>query len=197
MNLYRYIFLIFATLALNSCRPHSSDTPNHVTNSISANAIDHSPKFSYAHGMTVVFVDLEYFGPINIYNNDRKIIRSVKNTPGSEDGIMLQLIEKRDSMFHIIAYRALMDDIIEEGWISPSDSHLSIYSSAYDHDLILYRSPYNLTDTIVSLPYTPEAFPVIDFEGEWLKISTSHNGTDYSGWIPPEEQCCNIYSTCS
>lgn len=40
-------------------------------------------------------------------------------------------------------------------------------------------------------------YEVIDFEGKWLKIKAKINGKKYVGWIPPEEQCCNVYSTCN
>ena len=45
--------------------------------------------------------------------------------------------------------------------------------------------------------YNPEMYEVVDFEGKWLKVKTKINGKNYEGWLSPEMQCSNVYSTCS
>ena len=59
-------------------------------------------------------------------------------------------------------------------------------------------NPYNEKEIIaIDKKYNPNMYEVIDFEGKWLKIKAKINGKKYEGWIPPEEQCCNVYSTCN
>lgn len=50
---------------------------------------------------------------------------------------------------------------------------------------------------LVDEEYNPEMYEVTDFEGKWLKINAKIRGQVYSGWMPPELQCSNVYSTCN
>ena len=45
--------------------------------------------------------------------------------------------------------------------------------------------------------YNPNMYEVSDFDGKWLKIKTEVKGQKYEGWMPPDEQCSNVYSTCN
>ncbi len=110
---------------------------------------------------------------------------------------MFDLLEKNDSMFYITAYSSLDNTLITKGWIY-KNNHIGIYSSTYNRNFILYKIPYNEKEIIaIDKKYNPNMYEVIDFEGKWLKIKAKINGKKYEGWIPPEEQCCNVYSTCN
>ena len=45
--------------------------------------------------------------------------------------------------------------------------------------------------------YLFDNIEVLDFENNWLKIKFNYKGRSYNGWLPPEMQCANPYTTCS
>lgn len=145
-----------------------------------------------------VFLDIDFSGKIQIFDKPNgTIIKTLKNNIHEGDFIMFDLSEKNDSMFYITAYSSLDNTLITKGWIY-KNNHIGIYSSTYNRNFILYKIPYNEKEIIaIDTAYNPNMYEVIDFEGKWLKIKAKINNTDYEGWIPPEEQCSNVYSTCN
>lgn len=145
-----------------------------------------------------VFLDIDFSGKIQIFDKpEGRVIKTLKNNINEGDFIMFDLLEKNDSMFYITAYSSLDNTLITKGWIY-KNNHIGIYSSTYNRNFILYKIPYNEKEIIaIDKKYNPNIYEVIDFEGKWLKIKAKINGKKYVGWIPPEEQCCNVYSTCN
>lgn len=144
-----------------------------------------------------VFLDYEYTGEVYIFDKSHHIIRTVNNDLENENIVMFKLLEKNDSMFFVVAYWALDEKKIAEGWIYKSN-HLGIFSAAYARDFVLYEEPYDRNKIVViDNEYNPEMYEVIDFKGRWLKIKARIENKFYEGWIPPEMQCSNVYSTCN
>lgn len=145
-----------------------------------------------------VFLDIDFSGKVQIFDKPKgTVIKTLKNNINEEDFIMFDLLEKNDSMFYITAYSSLDNTFITKGWIY-KNNHIGIYSSTYNRNFILYKMPYNEKEIIaIDKEYNPNMYEVIDFESRWLKIKAKINGKKYKGWIPPEEQCSNVYSTCN
>lgn len=151
--------------------------------------------------VATVFLDIDFTGEIYVYDKpDGKIIKTLKNNIEETNFVMLDLLQKNDSMFYVIAYNSLEEDTITRGWIMKSH-HLGIYSRMYTPEidpLILYENPNDSLQIVAKdTEYNPEMYEVVDFEGKWLKVKTKINGKNYEGWLSPEMQCSNVYSTCS
>lgn len=145
-----------------------------------------------------VFLDIDFSDEIQIFDKPKgKVIKMLKNNINEQDFIMFGLLEKNDSMFCVVAYSSLDKTFITKGWIY-KNNHLGIYSSTYSRNFILYKTPHNKREIMaIDKEYNPNMYEVIDFEGKWLKIKTKIKGEKYEGWIPPDEQCSNVYSTCN
>jgi len=148
-----------------------------------------------------VFLNIDYKGSIDVFDKPNgKIIKSLKNDFEGEDFVMFDLLHKNDSMFFVISYYSTSDSIIAKGWIHKS-KYISIYTRANDavnRPLILYKYPNNTSQIVAKdMEYNIDMYEVIDFEGRWLKIKAKINGKIYEGWIPPEMQCSNVYTTCT
>lgn len=148
-----------------------------------------------------IFLDIDFVGNINIYDKPNgKVISIVRNNVEEENFVLFDLLKKDNNMFYIVAYHSLEEDTIAEGWVF-KNKHFRIYDRMYNPEkspLILYKNPNN-TSQIVSNKtyYDPVMHEVIDFSGNWLKVKTKINGIIYEGWLPPEMQCSNVYSTCN
>ncbi len=144
-----------------------------------------------------VFLDCEFDGEVQMFDRSHHMIKTIKNDFENENIVMFDLQAKNDSMFYVIAYWALDKSLIAEGWIY-KNNHLGIFSSAYNRDFILYEAPYDREKIVaIDKEYNPEMYEISDFEGNWLKIRAKIENILYNGWIPPEMQCSNVYSTCN
>ncbi len=194
MKSFLFIYLLF----LISCSAKNGNTQaddlrkdtDHVN--IGAKVIRNDTSF------VTVFLDSDFAGEVRVFDeaNSRKG-KTVRNDIERENIVMFDLLAKNDSLFYVIAYWALDNDIIAKGWIH-KESHLGIFSAAYDQNFVLYKEPNTRSEVVlVDEEYNPEMYEVTDFEGKWLKINAKIRGQVYSGWMPPELQCSNVYSTCN
>lgn len=157
-------------------------------------------KFTYAQEIeskVCVLLEYNFDGVINLYNNSMKdSALIIQNDLENEDYIYFGLIAKNDSMYYVEARFEIMG-YIGKGWIDRNNT-LKIYSRNYSQKLILYAEPNSISNVqCVIDKYVPLLFDVLDFNGQWLKVKLKYNETIYEGWLSPEMQCCNHYSTCN
>lgn len=174
---------------------------NKVTQDKEISEEDMTNQSELYENVATVFLDIDFTGEIYVYDKpDGKIIKTLKNNIEETNFVMLDLLQKNDSMFYVIAYNSLEEDTITRGWIMKSH-YLGIYSRMYTPEidpLILYKNPNDTLQIVVKdTVYNPEVYEVMDFEGKWLKVKTKINGKNYEGWLSPEMRCSNVYSTCS
>lgn len=190
------ILILFLILWISVYCGNKNET-NHTGQSI-----QHSDTLEYRNhtdtNFLTVFLNIEFSGTVAVYDVPHgKIIKYVQNDIEEEDFVMFDLLQKQDSMYYVIAYSGLTNRILAKGWIS-KNNHLDIYFSAYDSDLIVYK---NANDREVKMFSDKEHLfndiEVLDFENNWLKIKFNYKGRSYNGWLPPEMQCANPYTTCS
>ena len=192
MRIFKLLIIFIAVLL--SCA-------NKVTQDKEISEEDMTNQSELYENVATVFLDIYFTGEIYVYDKpDGKIIKTLKNNIEETNFVMLDLLQKNDSMFYVIAYNSLEEDTITRGWIMKSH-HLGTYSRAYAPEidpLILYENPNDTLQIVVKdTVYNPEVYEVVDFEGKWLKVKTKINGKNYEGWLSPEMQCSNVYSTCS
>ncbi len=146
-----------------------------------------------------VFLDVDYTDSIPVYDKpEGKIIKYVKNNMAEEDGLYFEILESNGKMFHVNVTTTKFETFVVSGWVNIKDSHLGIYSRAYNGILYFYKYPGNKkVINYILRKYNPEMYTVIDCKGNWLKVKSKIDGILYVGWIEPIMQCCNIYSTCS
>lgn len=145
-----------------------------------------------------VFLNPDFKGKKALYDRPNGIIiKYLKHNFKEEFYINLDILDKNDSMFYVRAY-CHSDGTTIKGWII-KDNIIGIYSRGYiGNPLTLYSQPnlksksiYRFNDNISNM------YIVIDCIGQWLKVKTRYKGKLYIGWMSPDMQCCNVYSTCS
>lgn len=144
-----------------------------------------------------IIMDIDYAGVKYLYDKPGgRVIKKMKHDMEGEDFIVFSIVGKTDSMFHVKAYYSIKD-YIDEGWVK-KDRHLEIFTRETPSHLFTLYQKADLKSPIVVIDkeFRSDACIVIDFQGQWLKIRTVVNGKIYEGWIPPEMQCANPYSTC-
>ena len=193
--------LFISLLVFVSCGTKNSKAQ---TNQLQQNIVQTHDVERVVHKDTsflTVFLDYEFSGEVQVFDKPNgMIVKTVKNNFEAEDNIMFDLLERNDSMFYVVVYWSMYNEFVIKGWICKS-KYISIHTRANDavnRPLILYKNPDNTSQIVaIDKEYNPEVYEVIDFKGRWLKIKAKINGKIYEGWIPPDMQCSNVYSTCS
>lgn len=188
------IFLITLYISeFGNCR--NMDTYQNIHQSDTKQIVIHTDSYHF----TTVFINIEYTGKVAVYNSpfSNKIATYVQNN--DEDIVMFDLLHKQDSMYYVIAYNGGTGQVLAIGWIS-KENHLdiSLKATSYGRYLTIYENANDRKSIIFS--DKEELFTdikIIDFENDWLKIKFNYNNSIYVGWLPPEMQCGNPYTTCN
>jgi len=120
----------------------------------------------------------------------------IMNDTITEDYFGINIIKVKHNRALISAYATLYDTIAKIGWIQIK--FLGIYPSKFT-PINLYCKPdirSKVKSTIVKPEYYP--FNILDCKGKWLRVS--YYDVDKKkkiGWLSPEDQCSNPYSTCN
>lgn len=191
--------LLFAYLSILivCCTSNNSAQMSKLQNEIMEFDSSYTKTINKDSNIASVFLDYNFIEDITVFDSIGQVIKTIKNDIENENVVMFQLLEKNDSMFHVIAYWSLDLKFLVDGWIYKKN-HLRIFSASYNQDFILYEMPYTRENIVITEnKYNPKMYEVIDFEGNWLKIKTKVGDKICQGWMPPEMQCSNIYSTCN
>lgn len=192
MLLFAYLSILIVCCTINN----STQIPK-LQNEVMEFDSSHTKIINKDSNIASVFLDYNFIENITVFDSIGQVIKTIKNDIDNENVVTFQLLEKNDSMFHVIAYWSLDQKFLVDGWIYRKN-RLRIFSASYNQDFILYEVPYTRENIVVTQKeYNPQMYEVVDFEGNWLKIRTKIENRIYQGWIPPEMQCSNIYSTCN
>ncbi len=154
----------------------------------------HSQEHKYS---VPVLMDIDFPGVKYLYDTPGgRVVRELRHNAREEDFVVFTILDKNDSMFYVSADYCIKGHI-GKGWIKKDDT-VGIYSRAYNKPLVLFKSPDPGSGAeCVMEEYHPGVFVVTDCAGRWLKVRVRCNGKDYQGWMAPDMQCANPYSTCS
>ncbi len=143
------------------------------------------------------FLDINFFGEKLLYNTPNgKVISKLHNDTINNSFVMFTILNTNDSMFYVEAYQEDGSSNIK-GWINKEN--VCVYSNLYNIPVLLYSKPdttseiNNKIDGKGSTIY----YYVIDCKENWLKVKCFFNGKKYKGWLPPNRQCCLVFTTCS
>lgn len=145
-----------------------------------------------------VFLNIDFKGAKPLFDKPcGKTIKYLKHKLKDENYVTLRILNKNDSMFYVKAEYAIDGELIANGWIR-KDMNIGIFSRAYNNPLKLYSTPDKASKVnCIINDYNPEMYVVIDCIGEWLKVKIVLHRKKFIGWMSPDMQCCNVYSTCS
>lgn len=126
-----------------------------------------------------------------------KIINRIINDTIIEDYNIILIKKQNNGFSYVEASGAIYDTSIKKGWIETR--YLGIYTNVYSGTLKLYFEPdtkSKVKSTIIKPPY--DLFNVIECKNEWLYIKyLDKDNKIKEGWLAPENQCSNPYTTCN
>ncbi len=183
----RYLLLMISVWSMIACRDVKKDNV---------------PAFPDENSLyPVVFMDPDFRGRVELYTVSGKIeLCNSIDENDDFDGIQLMLIGKKDGWYDVSAWHTLNMDFIGSGQIK-SSSPIAVYSRQYqpsDQPLKIYNEPDIDSPFVCDSIYDVKPLRIIDFRNnKWVKVRFNRGQNTYEGWIPPEEQCSSVYTTCN
>jgi len=134
---------------------------------------------------------------ISLYSdsNSQKVLYYIKNDSINEIYYNLSILESNKNLLKTIP-TSINDTIKKPGWIK--NENVGIYSATYNRVLHLYAKPDKQSNILFSIKeYFIQPLTVLSCSGKWLNVEVKLKNKVYKGWMAPEDQCANVYSTCN
>lgn len=112
--------------------------------------------------------------------------------------MVLQLQADSGTYFKVELNYSIVGRTPQYGWIQKSDV-LGTYAANYNPtELHLYSRPNSSSSISSTVPdWIPQLYVVNACSGEWVHVSINYKGHNLEGWLSPDKQCANPYSTCN
>lgn len=135
---------------------------------------------------------------VPIYNkpNNGKIINYIKNDTIKQDYFILDIAQIIDSFAFVQTYAVIYDTVPKIGWIKTK--FLGIYPGRYD-TLNLYIKPDKRSGVKTRIIEPgPSPMIIIKCQNKWLYVQYLDDDKKIKkGWLAPEDQCANPYTSCN
>lgn len=124
-----------------------------------------------------------------VYENPNLVSNFNKINPDEEGGWISKIIDVQGEFFKIEIV-----DLKLNGWIKKGS--LSLNTRNYDgQKVFLYEKPY-LSSKKVNFLENEQTVKILDVCSGWAYIETYEKGVKKTGWLEPNMQCGNPYTTC-
>lgn len=126
---------------------------------------------------------------------DGKVLYRISNDSLDEVFYVLNM-KSVDGKWLKVQPVSITDTSNAAGWINIEN--VGIYTSNYNRPLMLYKSPKKSDQYLFKInDYHPEMLPVFEYKDGWLLVELIVDGKINRGWLSPQDQCANPYSTCN
>lgn len=137
--------------------------------------------------------------PRNVYiplysENGKNIEDSVINDTIEEDYPLISISEVKDSLAKVKIYYPISSRE-QKGWIETR--YLGTYLVESPKPMPIMSEPTFSSEVSFEIedPQWGGFYRILDAKDEWLYIQDADN-PEKCGWLAPEYQCCNPYTTC-
>jgi hypothetical protein len=145
-------------------------------------------------------IDVEFKDRIAIYNKPNGlIIKKLQHNLEKEDFLILTIDRDTTDFFHVKLSYSLTEKNSVKGWIKKSNS-IGVFAKNYSipERLNLYLKP-SLKSKIKSISpkWINQLYTVEKCSGKWVYVKIKYKGQIKEGWLQPDKQCDNPYTTCN
>lgn len=173
----RFAFITFLTLVINESKAQSSTQCN-----------------------CGALVDVDFKGKILLYDKPNgKLINSFQHDFENEDFIILTIDKDSLDFFHVTISKALTANSGKTGWIKKAKV-IGTYARNYGQSdtLTLYTKPNIKSKVQSSIPgWTNDIYIIRKCFNNWAYVRIDYRGQLKEGWLQPDKQCNDPYTTCN
>lgn len=143
-------------------------------------------------------VNVEFKGKINVYNKPNgKIIKTYNHDFKNESFLIFTIDKDSAGYFLVEIENALSSNKSGKGWVKKSNE-LGVYARNYSNPLSLYSKP-SLKSPLKSViaDWNNGLYVISRCSGKWAYVRLMDKGQMKEGWMEPNMQCANPYTTCN
>ncbi|WDF53988.1 hypothetical protein [Mucilaginibacter sp. KACC 22063] len=146
-----------------------------------------------------VLIDPEYKGAIAIYTKPLgTLIQTLKQDFKNEDYLVFTILNQTSDYFYGTLTYSISEKHIN-GWIRKA-KYIGTYARNYGKrdKLYLYTNSDFKSSIKNTIPeWTDQLYYVTDFNNGWVYVKINYKGHIKEGWLSPDMQCSNPYTTCN
>jgi hypothetical protein len=145
-------------------------------------------------------VDIEFKNEIIVYDKPNgQVIKKLRQYFNDEDYLLLTIDKEAVNYFHVDLSYAINENNSTRGWIKKS-SAIGTYATNYSPNdtLSLYSRPDLKSKVLSTIPgWTSRLYEITKCGNDWVYVKTVYKGQVKHGWLQPDKQCSNPYTTCN
>ena len=145
-------------------------------------------------------IDIEFKENVALYDKPNgKVVKIMQHDFQKENMLTLTIDHDSLNFFHVKLSNSLTPESSAIGWIKKTNA-IGTYARNYQQDdrLFLYSKP-QLNSKIESLipNWTNQIYIITKCVGKWAHVRIKYRGQLRQGWLQPDKQCPNPYTTCN
>jgi hypothetical protein len=145
-------------------------------------------------------VDPDFKGKLLVYERPHgNMIKGFQHNFRGEGYLILSILKDSSEHFFVDVSTAIESDVGKTGWIKKSIL-IGTYARNYSPGelLHLYSKPTTSSKVRSIVPdWYQELYTIIKCSGEWAYVRIRYKGEVKEGWLQPDLQCANPYTTCN
>jgi hypothetical protein len=144
-------------------------------------------------------IDVKYKGDILLFKNPKgQESKKLRHNLKEEDFLVLTIKKDSADYFLVDISYAIDDKKSFKGWIAKSDKIGTFAKNYSPGTLKLFSNPDSKSKVKTIVPeWTPLLYTITKCSGNWVFVKISFKGEKFAGWLSPDKQCANPYSTCN
>ena len=143
-------------------------------------------------------INFEYTERIIVQDLNGNELGFLQNNEETEDYVSLSIEKDSLQLFYVKAVTEIARTNIE-GWIRKAN-YIGTYARNYEDGQVLnlYEEPNKKSKVQSTVTeWIPDLYTITEFNNNWVFVNVDYEGEKYSGWLEPEMQCPNSYTTCN
>jgi hypothetical protein len=148
----------------------------------------------------VAIINPDFKGKVSILSKPNGgIVKQMQHNFSEEDFLMLKIYKDSLNFFYGQISYALTPQKFETGWFQKS-KELGTYTRNYasNDTLKLYSQASVKSKIRVRIPYWINRMVTISkCDKDWIYVKINDKGITKEGWLSPDKQCPNPYTTCN
>jgi hypothetical protein len=150
-------------------------------------------------GSIELIIDPEYKGAVELFDHPNgKKLKSVWQDFKNEDYLFFTATDETSDFFYGTLQYSISGRKIK-GWVKKA-KYIGIYARNYDARKAMKLFSDSNSNSKVNVKVTEwinQLIPVRSYKAKWVYVNFDYKGKSYVGWLPPNLQCTNPYTTCN
>jgi hypothetical protein len=145
-------------------------------------------------------IDINYKNEISIFDKPNgTIIQKLKHDFEKEDYLTMTILKDSSDYYKVNISYSIKENSNVIGWLN-KDNNIGTFTKNYSpkERINLYTEPNKKSKVKTNIQnWTNQLYIIEKCNEKWVYVRIKYKGKNKEGWLEPEMQCNNPYSTCN